>query len=641
MFFKDSRPDRAKRAGVRPSYSAASIPPAKPYELLTEDEIRTGGNRTFIFDVESYPNYFEVGFKDDVSGKVYYFEDSADSSINRDLLGFILFRFLLIGFNSKVYDLPMLAHALDGVPCWKLKEISNELILSEQPQFDGRLTQCNHIDLIDVAPITASLKIYAGRLHCPRMQDLPYPDTAILTELEARNVRDYNLNDLDNTQLLYHGLKEEIALREALGSEYQIDLRSKSDAQVAEAVIVSELAKLGVRARKPTIDVGSSFRFTIPPGLSFRTERLQNVLNEVLNTDFIVSDNGAVDTPENLANLDIRVDGFRYTIGIGGLHSNEKSISYFASSDVSIFDRDVASYYPVILILQNLFPSSLGESFVTVFKSIVDRRLRAKAEGRKVEAASLKIVINGIIGKLSNMWSKVYAPEANTQITVSGQMYLLMLIEMLVLEGFKVVSANTDGVVAIVPRRRKFEFDKLCAEWEAKTGFTTEETEYKSIHSRDVNNYIAVKPDGTTKVKGVYSELGSAPPGYLSKNPESLIVTDALQAFLAKGIDVEQTVNSSADIKRFLNVRNVKGGGQKDGVYLGKAVRWYYSNCVTGTINYVLSGNAVPKSENARPCMELSELLPSDLDRSYYINEAREALFDVGFLKRPGQENLF
>lgn len=54
---------------------------------------------------------------------------------------------------------------------------------------------------------------------------------------------------------------------------------------------------------------------------------------------------------------------------------------------------------------------------------------------------------------------------------------------------------------------------RVITEWEQKTGLNTEETEYKAIYSRDVNNYVAVKKDGKTKNKGAFA-LGS-----LSKNP--------------------------------------------------------------------------------------------------------------------------
>jgi hypothetical protein len=57
--------------------------------------------------------------------------------------------------------------------------------------------------------------------------------------------------------------------------------------------------------------------------------------------------------------------------------------------------------------------------------------------------------------------------------------------------------------------------------WERHTGFKMEYTFYKSTHSRDVNNYIAVGIEGGVKAKGIYSEFGSALGSRLSKNPET------------------------------------------------------------------------------------------------------------------------
>src|SRR5690606_28141915 len=72
------------------------------------------------------------------------------------------------------------------------------------------IPQFNHIDLFDVCPVNggvsarpASLQLYAGRLHAQRMQDLPLPPDAILTQQEAAVVRPYCANALDNTHLLF------------------------------------------------------------------------------------------------------------------------------------------------------------------------------------------------------------------------------------------------------------------------------------------------------------------------------------------------------------------------------------------------------------------------------------------------------
>lgn len=650
LFFDNSRPDRKKRAGIKPILDRAAIPPAKSYEIFPAEEIRLAGDLTFVFDVECYPNYFLVSFKDLLSGRVVYFEHTPEgfyvNSVACDftswssLLAFVLFRFLIVGFNSKVYDLPMVANALDGVALFKLKELSDELINAETAKFDLRFSKSNHIDIIDVAPITASLKIYAGRLHCERMQDLPFEPTHILSKEESWVVRDYNINDLDNTELLYNNLKPQIDLRISLSEQYKVDLRSKSDAQVAEAVILAELERAGVKASKPSVEPGRAFRVRPIPGLAFQTPALQRVLSAVMATDFVIGANGSVDTPQNLLDLDIKIGKAKYQIGNGGLHSNEKSVSWYSSSTLDIIDRDVASYYPRILINQNLYPEHLGPGFVEVYNSIVERRLDAKANVRKTEAESLKIVVNGGIGKFSNQYSKLYAPEVNTQITVSGQLYLLMLIEAIELVGIQVASGNTDGIVILCPKDRYTELNQIIQWWENATGFITEETRYRSIHSRDVNNYVAIKETDVCKVKGIYSEFGSALNSVLSKNPESLIVSDAIQAFLAKDVPYEETINNCSDIRRFVNVRNVKGGAYKDRVYLGKAVRWYYSTSESEAIYYRGSGNKVPKSDRAKPCMILPTYIPDDLDRQHYINECEDMLYDIGVYQRPGEEVL-
>ena len=115
-------------------------------------------------------------------------------------------------------------------------------------------------------------------------------------------------------------------------------------------------------------------------------------------------------------------------------------------------DCDVASYYPSIILNQGLCPANIGENFLRVYKKIVDERLKAKKEGDKVVSESLKIVINGSFGKFGSKFSALYAPEMLLQVTLTGQLALLMLIEKLENADIKVISANTDGVVSVFDR---------------------------------------------------------------------------------------------------------------------------------------------------------------------------------------------
>src|SRR5690606_7673155 len=107
----------------------------------------------------------------------------------------------------------------------RLKDISDKIIKpddidpdDEEAEFFPRRidTPFNHIDLIEVAPLRGSLKLYGARMHAPRLQELPIQPSALLTKEESLQVRDYCFNDCDVTQTLYQELEPHIRLREKL-----------------------------------------------------------------------------------------------------------------------------------------------------------------------------------------------------------------------------------------------------------------------------------------------------------------------------------------------------------------------------------------------------------------------------------------
>jgi len=619
------------------------------YNDIELSQLPTGA--TFVFDIESYPNYFLIAFRNIVTDKCILFESSPDKQINVALLSWIVWRACLVGFNSNTYDILLLTLALHGHtnPAY-IKSISDLIIFEDlRPRdFERQCnvhipTTINHIDLIEVAPLHASLKLYGARLHCPHLQDLPYPDKTYLTQEQAANVATYCINDLELTKLLLIELAPHIDLRQDLGREYGRDLRSLSDAQVAEAIITSELHKAsGFYPRRPSGPLMRVCRYTVPSYMYFQTPALQAALEVVRNAEFPVNEKGTVTIPKSISQLTLRIGRNHYKMGIGGLHSQEKEIAYLADADTDLIDRDVAGYYPAIILNQGLYPSHLGPAFLTVFKSIVDRRLAAKKAGNKKISEGLKIASNGTFGKLGNQWSILFAPDLMLQVTLSGQLSLLMLIEMIDDSfGIPIVSGNTDGIVIRCPKNRYAELNFIIEAWEKFTGFVTEETRYKALYCRDVNNYIAVKEDDTCKVKGVYCERGSAQNSILSKNPEMLICSDAVQLFLTRQTPIQKTIRECTDIRRFVAVRAVKGGAEKDGEYLGKSIRWYYAKKIVGTINYCISGNKVPKSDGAKPLMTLPDKIPDDLNYDYYIEEAVKMLFDIGYYVKEKTPSFF
>lgn len=582
-----------------------------------------------IFDIEVYPDYFDVAFLNADTGVIRHFEMYDGRPFNIELVQATVDQHRLVSFNGNNFDVPLLSLALQGAPCSQLKAVADKIIKQNMKHWTLgiELVECDHIDLIEIAPGMASLKIYGGRMHAPKMQDLPFdPDSGIEPGQRAM-LREYCGNDLQTTLALYRALLPQIELRERMSKQYGIDLRSKSDAQIAEAVIVAEVEKR-IKRKLPKVDpfhlAGETFQYTPPAFIEFATEPMRQALEVVKVAQFVIASNGTVTMPKELGDLKIAVGGSVYRMGIGGLHSSEKSAAHVADDRHILVDRDVASYYPAIILNCGLRPKSMGGHFTAVYRGIVERRLEAKRTGDTVTADALKITINGSFGKFGSPYSKLYSPTLLIQTTVTGQLALLMLIEMLGDAGISVVSANTDGIVIKCPRELESVMDTLVWEWETITRFNTEAQQYVALYSRDVNNYIAVKPDGKYKVKGAFAPAG------LQKNPASEISVLAAIRFLIKGTPVADTIHACQDITKFVTIRTVKGGAMKGDTYLGKAVRWYYALGEAGALTYKLNGYTVPRSEGARPLMELPNIFPTDVDYAWYVGEALSILEDVG-----------
>jgi hypothetical protein len=580
-----------------------------------------------VFDSEVYINWTLFYFRNVETREEFRFEHPMDLQ----KLKWVIREHRLITFNGIGYDIPILMLALKGATAEELKAASNRIIVHNlkpwnfEKEFKLKVnpTGLDHVDLMEVAPMTGSLKLYGGRMHSRFIQELPIPHDTWLDLDDIAILTQYCSNDLETTEDLYRTLAKQLALREHMSRQYGIDLRSKSDAQIAEAVIRSECEKIaGERVFRPGDLAGNQYTYAIPDWMSFRT---LDVLDAVRQSKFIVNDKGGVVMPPLIESKKLTIGTATFKMGIGGLHSTEEQQIVEADSDYVIMDFDVASYYPAIILNQGLYPPHIGPAFLKVYAALRDQRLAAKRSGNKTDADSLKITINGGFGKLGSKWSVLYAPGLMVQVTLTGQLALLMLIESLseVLD-CTVVSANTDGVTV---RCHKDAVDDALAAvkaWETVTGFETERTDYRGLYSRDVNNYVAVLTNGDVKTKGVY---GKGLP--LQKNPVATICSRAVIAYLTKGTPISETVRSSEDMREFVCIRSITGGALYRGEYVGKVVRWYYTRSeVTLTVKVI--GNKVPKSEGARPCMEIPLLLPDDLHRDWYITEATAMLQDMG-----------
>lgn len=628
-----------------------TIPPPKP---------------TSAVDTECYRDYWLCMFE---TGEV--FEQWPGQPLDRQGLANALARYQCITFNGRGYDMPLITLALQGATCEQLKQASNAIIvygtkpweIAEPPDW------IDHIDLMEVAPGGGSLKMYGGKMHSRRLQDLPFDEAASIAPAQRPVLRTYCANDLATTRDLYNAMAERVALRERMGGEYRIDLRSKSDAQIAEAVMKQLLA---FYVQRPSVQYGQRFYYRPPAWLDNATPAVAGALAMLARSPFTIGANGSPVMTEELAATRIRIGASEYQMGSGGLHSCEHKITHVATEHEVLSDHDVASYYPALILNTGIVPEQIGPAFQTIYAGWFRQRIEAKRAGKKSEANSRKIVLNGTFGKLGSPWSIFYAPAEMIQVTITGQLALLMLIERFELCGIRVVSANTDGIVVKCLRSMLWLRDEVVRWWEGITGFETERTEYRLLASRDVNSYVAIKTDGEVKTKGAYAPPEPGPSGW--PNPTTQIAVDACVAWLRDRTPVATTIRACTDVRQFVSVRNVKGGGsfaplgqadkgatQKhmratlgawaEGVdklellsmwaehceqvaaqrqYLGKAVRWYYAKGSPGCI-VTPTGGLVAKTQGCRPLMELPDALPTDVDYEWYEAEARALIEDLGF----------
>ena len=576
----------------------------------------------FFLDTECYPNYFLVMLKDN-EGNTHFFELSRQSKLDINRIRELITNNLTVGFNSKLYDMPMIEAALRGYNNSSLKSISDSIInqgaygtlckynLWMSPEYD-------HIDLINVAIGKASLKMYGARINTPFLQDLPYDPSVMLSYDQMRVVRDYCANDIGITKDLFDYLKNEIDLRIAINEVYDVDVRSKSDAQVAE-VLISKKLNCNNKSRKKS-DI-YDFYYEPPAYIKYNSSVLQDALDKFKNVNFkgVAGDNLLKqDVP-----LGIRINNTEYSLGVGGIHSTESERAIVVKDDEFLIDIDVVSYYPSIILNNNYVPTHLpAEGFLNFYRQIYNERIEAKKKGDKVKSNVFKIILNGSFGKFGDQYSILFSPNLLIHTTITGQLSLLMLIERLEEYGFSVVSSNTDGITVHFEKADYDMFRKIIKAWENKTNFETEETRYKALYNQSVNSYIAIKEDNTLKCKGLFAS------GDLSRNPAIKVCKDAIFNYLLTGKKIEDTIYDTPLLpENFLTVRKVASGGYWKKKYLGKIVRWYWS--MAGEPIFTKGGDKVAGSDDAYPIMSLSKGLTC-VSYEKYINKTYKLLKTIG-----------
>lgn len=302
------------------------------------------------------------------------------------------------------------------------------------------------------------------------------------------------------------------------------------------------------------------------------------------------------------------------------------------------------------------------------FREIRDTRIKYKKEGNPLQAP-YKIVINSTYGICKDKYSAAYDPRQANNICINGQLLLLDLIEHLeAVPGFELIQSNTDGLIIKIPDTDEafYMVDDICYEWEQRTRMGLGFDFVDAIWQKDVNNYVFRFADvpQNGKKRGRLEKKGAYVKDLTQLDNDLPIVNKAIVDYLVHGVPIETTILLCDELKQFQMVKKISGkyefithGSQfekarmQDGTYqtrlkrLGKVLNEKCIRCFASTRpgdgmlhkKHAATGRfakleGTPEhafiwndSVNGVPC-------PPELDKQWYINEAKERLAGFGII---------
>lgn len=188
--------------------------------------------------------------------------------------------------------------------------------------------------------------------------------------------------------------------------------------------------------------------------------------------------------------LNIVVDGFRFDLGVGGIHGSLTKKIIHENKNWGLVDLDVSSFYPNLAISNRIYPEHLSEKFCDIYQDVYEQR-KSFPKG-STENAMMKLALNGVYGDSNNKFSPFYDPKYTMSICVNGQLSICYLIDMFYENNlkFKMIMANTDGITITVRRDQDSKMMQIVKQWEDRLKLQMERVDYESMYIRDCNNYI-------------------------------------------------------------------------------------------------------------------------------------------------------
>lgn len=505
-------------------------------------------------DVEVFKNYFCVGIEDYNTGEKILFEISEESN---DYIAFYNYYYNLkkqvVSFNGVYYDNLIINYLLKNYNDLKnkpwhqittdLKYFSDKVIDDHSDQEVKEIKYYRGKKWIDIDLFLywskdtrlskkISLKSLGIQLGYPTVQELPFHPNSILTKENLPSIREYNLkHDLGILRLLFDNMKGDVDLRSYIEETLGIKCMSYDAPKIASEILLKDYCEQ-MKANPNSVRKWQYMRNTIPLknvliGFEpyFELDIFKNLFNDILNAQ----DSFSKEFLFSHKNTNVVL-----TYGVGGLHSVNKNERYDSTDDEIIMTSDVASLYPNLIINYKCirFPEVLEK-----YSNVKAERLVAKRNGEKQKDVLFKLILNSISGMLDNQYSWLYFPEGALRMRLIGQLILTKFVEVCAEAGWRVVSANTDGIEVIIPKEDRELYEQTLNEATKLFDLELEHEQYNFIYYMNVNNYIAQTEEKSIKQKGLFVTKP-----VLGNSVDTLIIAKALEAYFINGIDFSEFI---------------------------------------------------------------------------------------------------
>lgn len=459
---------------------------------------------------------------------------------------------VLAGFNNKHYDNYILKHILAGYDNSEIFNL-NHWIISGNNGWDYPLSAAwkgikfDFYDLMDDCQDGFSLKGFEAHYGMD------------ITESTVSFDIDHHMNESEWQEMI-HYCKADVMATDLLDDLRQDYLKTKIFLGAARGLDpVSSMAKTNaqmtavyLQAEKPNKPWTDERQYVAPKNLL-----MQYIPEEVIHFFNDMYDMSISDDDYFHRKLEISIGKCPVTIAFGGIHGAIPNCMMDANDNLTIRNKDVASYYPNMMRVMGYMSRNIPSPDIYT-QTIVDR-VKAKRAGDKTTSNCLKLVLNTTYGATKNAYNALYDPLMARSVCITGQLYLIELANHCYKEipGLQIVQLNTDGIMVAFDPQHESLWQEITKEWETRTGFELEEDMIKGIRQKDVNNYVEIPTQGSAKIKGGMLVRGIPAAGAFSINNNATIVAKALKDYLADGIPVEDTIRKCDDLKQFQIISKV------------------------------------------------------------------------------------